>query len=271
MLRICLAISLIFCSVNAQPLHKRLVLDHVNIAVKDLPAAVSFFEETLGFAIKPGRLHENSIENAHVKFKDGSSLELITATEAKDALAKFYLERVQKYPEGSAAFICLRITDAGAVDSLLNLFPLIKSDFGYADLYSFKPDDPRYPLFFIRYKKPVKDDPKYLYHWNGAERLSQVTVCKNWWDEYFQGFGMEGIVSQPKLKIQQIFFADTVGSISLMPQKQGNKECEANPIIGVSILVEDEVKTAGYLKQKGVETLSVERGTVFIRFSGQTR
>ncbi|MEL6821313.1 MAG: VOC family protein [Calditrichota bacterium] len=96
MFRLILTICIILSTLQAQPLHQRLVLDHVNIAVKDLPKAVSFFEDTLGFAIKPGRLHKNSIDNAHVKFKDGSSLEFITASEPRDTLAKYYLDRIEK-------------------------------------------------------------------------------------------------------------------------------------------------------------------------------
>lgn len=271
MLRLCLTISLIALSLQAQPLHERLVLDHVNIAVKDLPAAVSFFEDTLGFAVKPGRLHKNSIENTFIKFKDGSSLELITASEPRDALAKFYLQRLEKYPQGSAAFICLRITDDGAVDSLLNMFPLVKSDFGYADLYSFKPDDPRYPLFFIRYKKPVKDDPKYLYHWNGAEGILQVALCDNWWSKNFQSFGKHKAAHLHNLTLTQVHFADSVNSILLFPQKDENKACADNPIIGAMLRVDDDVKTAKYLQQKGVDPNELRFGTSSIVFFSHPR
>jgi len=53
-------------------------LDHVPLAVKDLEQAKADFE-ALGFALKPGRPHDNGLRNAHVKFPDGTEIELITA------------------------------------------------------------------------------------------------------------------------------------------------------------------------------------------------
>ncbi|HEX8906001.1 MAG TPA: VOC family protein, partial [Longimicrobiaceae bacterium] len=54
-------------------------VDHVPVAVRDLEAAVRDFA-ALGFSFKPGRPHPNSILNQHVKFRDGTEVELITAT-----------------------------------------------------------------------------------------------------------------------------------------------------------------------------------------------
>lgn len=46
-------------------------IDHVPIAVRDLASAVVQFR-AMGFTIKPGRPHQNGIENASIKFADGS-------------------------------------------------------------------------------------------------------------------------------------------------------------------------------------------------------
>src|SRR5262245_4051661 len=54
-------------------------LDHIPTAVRDLGAASARYR-ALGFALKPGRLHDNSILNNHAKFPDGTEIELITAT-----------------------------------------------------------------------------------------------------------------------------------------------------------------------------------------------
>jgi peptidoglycan/xylan/chitin deacetylase (PgdA/CDA1 family) len=64
-------------------------LDHTPIAVRDLPAAIDQFH-ALGFTIKPGRPHQNGIENASIKFADGSYLELITSHDASDAVSREY-------------------------------------------------------------------------------------------------------------------------------------------------------------------------------------
>ena len=64
-------------------------LDHIPIAVNDLAAAADHYR-ALGFSLKPGRPHENGITNQHVKFRDGTELELITAPAARDALTTTY-------------------------------------------------------------------------------------------------------------------------------------------------------------------------------------
>jgi len=69
-------------------------LDHVPIAVRDLPAAAADYRR-LGFVLKPGRPHENGIENVHAKFPDGTEIELITAPAARDALTSRYRRHLE--------------------------------------------------------------------------------------------------------------------------------------------------------------------------------
>src|SRR6186713_1292892 len=64
-------------------------LDHIPIAVNDLGRASADYR-ALGFALKPGRPHDNGIRNQHVKFPDGTELELITAPAARDPLTTTY-------------------------------------------------------------------------------------------------------------------------------------------------------------------------------------
>ena len=47
------------------------------IAVRDLEAAAARFA-ALGCRLKPGRLHPDNLLNEHLKFRDGSELELMT-------------------------------------------------------------------------------------------------------------------------------------------------------------------------------------------------
>lgn len=65
-------------------------LDHIPVVVKDLEQSQADFK-ALGFVLKPGRPHANGLRNAHVKFPDGTELELITASSASDALSSDYL------------------------------------------------------------------------------------------------------------------------------------------------------------------------------------
>ena len=69
-------------------------MDHIPLVVRDLERAQADFK-ALGFAIKPGRFHPDGIRNAHVKFPDGTEIELITAPAATDALTSEYRARLE--------------------------------------------------------------------------------------------------------------------------------------------------------------------------------
>jgi catechol 2,3-dioxygenase-like lactoylglutathione lyase family enzyme len=77
-------------------------LDHLPIAVRDLEKAAADYR-ALGFTLKPGRHHDNGMQNLHAKFSDATELELITAPEARDELSKFYVEHL-RMGEGPGSF-----------------------------------------------------------------------------------------------------------------------------------------------------------------------
>src|SRR5438046_8977547 len=79
----------------AQPQTLLQGIDHTPVVVADLEKAQADFRK-LGFAIKPGRFHAGGILNAHVKFPDGTEIELITAPKAVDALTREYRARLEK-------------------------------------------------------------------------------------------------------------------------------------------------------------------------------
>ena len=66
-------------------------LDHIPVAVTDLDRAAADFRR-LGFVIKPGRPHDDGIRNRHVKFPNGGGIELITASDPTDDLARDYAD-----------------------------------------------------------------------------------------------------------------------------------------------------------------------------------
>jgi catechol 2,3-dioxygenase-like lactoylglutathione lyase family enzyme len=94
--RLLLSLFLVFfCAVSASAQQPVLGLDHIPVVVKDLARAKQDFVK-LGFVLKPGRPHDNGLRNAHVKFADGTEIELITppesGTEAGDALSSQYVD-----------------------------------------------------------------------------------------------------------------------------------------------------------------------------------
>lgn len=64
-------------------------LDHIPVAVGDLEAAAGTYR-SLGFTLKPGRVHENGIQNQHAKFPDGTEIELLSAPYERDTLTRRY-------------------------------------------------------------------------------------------------------------------------------------------------------------------------------------
>ena len=54
--------------------------DHIPVVVRDLERAAATYRP-LGFSLKPGRPHANGIRNVHVRFPDGSGVELLTVPE----------------------------------------------------------------------------------------------------------------------------------------------------------------------------------------------
>jgi Glyoxalase-like domain len=145
-------------------------LDHVPIAVRDLPAAVAQFR-SLGFTIKPGRPHQNGIENASIKFADGSYVELITAHDGSDPLARRY-EEFLKTGEG-ASYVFLRDSQGAFADRVRRAggrreesgpFVFTELPASWRTLH----------LQLIEYLAPAQDSPETYQHANGARRVVAV-------------------------------------------------------------------------------------------------
>jgi hypothetical protein len=147
MARLILSLFLIFwCAASASA--QVLGLDHIPVVVKDLERAKLDFEK-LGFVVKPGRPHDNGLRNEHVKFADGTEIELITPAEANDELSSQYVEWLR---DGDGAFS-------------LGLYRPGKT-----------PAPPPGVFFAGRQKSPT-DLPEHFDHPNGAVTLSGVWLA----------------------------------------------------------------------------------------------
>ena len=150
-----------------------LELDHANIAVDDLGLS-AFAYQRMGFTQKPGRPHANSIANQHFKFLDDTELELITATEPRDALAAEYVAMARVGDGG--AFVALR---TNAFDSLAarlgragHPLPVSRSE-GPRSL-SFASRDPLRPVWFLETLRPWVERAEFTTHNNTALALQAV-------------------------------------------------------------------------------------------------
>jgi catechol 2,3-dioxygenase-like lactoylglutathione lyase family enzyme len=147
-------------------------LDHVPIAVNDLEAASRRYRE-LGFALKPGTVHTNGIRNQHVKFPDGTELELITAPEARDPLTTKYRRHLAA-GEGPA-FLALFAPSRDRAAQRLEMAKIgHRRTPGYVAVADPHPLD--YIFFAGRNHSPT-DRPEHFAHGNGAESLIEVWLA----------------------------------------------------------------------------------------------
>jgi catechol 2,3-dioxygenase-like lactoylglutathione lyase family enzyme len=148
-------------------------LDHIPIAVADLARAADDYR-ALGFALKPGRPHDDGIQNQHVKFRDGTELELITAPEARDALTTTYREHL-KNGDGPAflALFAPRMADA---DARLTAAKIAHAR-GSVGGIDFPPAGGLGYLFLFGRNQSPTDLPEHFAHVNTAEALIGVWLA----------------------------------------------------------------------------------------------
>jgi catechol 2,3-dioxygenase-like lactoylglutathione lyase family enzyme len=147
-------------------------LDHIPIAVTDLDRAAQRYRE-LGFALKQGTPHANGIRNQHVKFPDGTELELITAPEERDSLTTKYRRHLRA--GDGPAFLAFY---APALDRVEEGLAATKVGYrrnpGYLAIADPHPLD--YIFFGGRNRSPT-DRPEHFAHENGAESLIEVWLA----------------------------------------------------------------------------------------------
>ena len=156
------------CS-TALPAHQLIEgLDHVPVAVADLDRAAADFAR-LGFVIKPGRPHEDGIQNRHIKFPNGGGIELITARSSNDALSAEYVEWLRA--GDGPAFWSIYSPNLKALTASLDGQQLAPHNEG--DLVTWSGTQ-TYRLFFGDRLTPPTDGAAYWAHPNTAYKLRAV-------------------------------------------------------------------------------------------------
>jgi catechol 2,3-dioxygenase-like lactoylglutathione lyase family enzyme len=147
-------------------------IDHVMVAVTNLPAAAERFK-ALGFALKPGQPHANGIANQHVKFPDGSELELITAPAAVDEMTTNYLAHLRQ--GDGPAYAGFFAPDRRRLT--LRLAQLQANPRTSGAIVTFPTASPLKHLFFGGRNKSPTDRPEHFAHANGATSLIGIWVA----------------------------------------------------------------------------------------------
>lgn len=142
------------------------------IAVRDLDQSARDFAK-LGFLIKPGRLHSDGISNRHIKFPNGSGIELITSASPTGELATEYAGWL-KNGDG-AAFWSLYSPDLGLLTATLDRLHLRPNNKG--DIVTFSQTSLPHRLFFADRLRARNDGPVYWAHPNTAYKLQAIWIA----------------------------------------------------------------------------------------------
>jgi catechol 2,3-dioxygenase-like lactoylglutathione lyase family enzyme len=215
-----LAVPLLGLHLAAAPLARG--IDHVNVAVADLEAAGARYR-ALGFALKPGRPHENGIRNLHAKFPDGTEIELITAPSGVDSLTRKYRAFLE---DGEApAFLALFTPGPGAEKTLAAGAVRV----------------PGYVFFGARNASPT-DRPEHFAHANTAHALTRVWLVAD--DLSVERRLLEALGA--RVRRAAVEFPDRVdaeiaefdeGSVVLLPGRF--RLVRGRPIVGLTVAVRD--------------------------------
>jgi len=225
-------------------------LDHVPVAVCDLEQASATYG-ALGFSIKPGRYHANGIRNAHVKFRDGSGIELITVGSAVDTLTERYTGFLAK-GEGPAFLALHAVATGGLVAALCGG--------GYAFSRTGDVTELRQPgleyLFFAADNRSPTDRPEHLDHQNGATGLRAIWIATD------VGFELERLLvhlggssthrcvwAPDSIAVPVVTLAQ--GEVVILPAS--HQVVAGRPIVGMSVRVTDVDRVARQLSSAGIE------------------
>lgn len=151
-------------------------LDHAIIAVHDLENAARAFRQA-GFRIKPGRLHANGLLNGHMKFPDGTEIELMTVRgNPGDDMARRYMRIIAAGDGG--AYVALKTASLDEVQRAAAAGGLgtRRSSSGPWQFLGFADTSSAAAVFFTSGGAPVLDADSIFTHSPRVTELAEVWV-----------------------------------------------------------------------------------------------
>ena len=151
-------------------------LDHVVLAVRDLDRGSAPFLAH-GFRLKPGRLHANNLLNRHVKFRDGSSLELMSVQgEPRDAMSREYADLAAAGEGG--VYVALKVDSVAGPAKAATVLGLgsRESRSGPWRFLSFPSPSPAAAVFFSAGSAAVQDPEALVSHDPDITGLAEAWV-----------------------------------------------------------------------------------------------
>lgn len=211
-------------------------LDHMPLAVKNLERAADDYGR-MGFSLKPGRPHRNSIRTVNIKFPDGAGIELITASTPADALSARYLDLLSD-GEGPAYF-SLHARD---LDRMLSTLAAAGFEYSKQDGVYILADPHFELLFFGRDNRSPTDRPEHFAHGNSAVAMTAVWIATRDVVPLSRLFTTLGAVETRETvcvpeAVAAIVFAVDNGKVVLLPEKY--QRIPGRQIVGASFEVAD--------------------------------
>ncbi len=201
----------------------------------------------MGFTLKPGRFHDDGIRDNHVKFPDGSGIELLAPPEhAVDEMTVNYLALLHQGDGPAYISFHARNTDqlTGALSG--SGFPFKQEDVIFLDdpVLSF--------LFFDQDNRSPTDEPQHFVHANGAIAMTRVWLAVD--AEARRHLTKLLLALGARSTVERVFAPDPIeataftvqnGHVVLLPKQ--HQWVEGRPVIGAVFLVRDVATTAHYL------------------------
>lgn len=172
-----LLVFLVLLSFHHGAFAKDFRFDHAVVVVDDIEAASGTYR-SLGFTVKPGRLHDNGLLNSFIEFSDSTELELMSIVgEAKDHSARGYANILSESGE-SGAYIALTGPELLTASALLKSLG-IKHDLVLGQLWdylTFSKNSGLEHFFFIKMHRQYKDSEESHRHGNGVNGINTIWV-----------------------------------------------------------------------------------------------
>ena len=236
-------------------------LDHIIILVNDLEAAATRYR-AMGFALKPGRPHDNGIRNQHVKFEDGTELELLTAPEARDQLTTQY-RRYLAQGDGPA-HVVLYAPDPDALAKVI-----VGGEFGAQrdGLITFPIGHRLRPVFFGGRNKSPTDRPEHFAHRNSAYALTRAWLAVDDVAPELKLFAaVGGSMSEEQVEVPKPTRARTVtfGADRILLLPESRQRLPGRPVVGASVVVKDLSAVSRALQASGLKPAGGTSGALLL-------